>query len=150
MKVQKYLLMPVALLIAGMSLVGCSNSGDPSTLNVVCLNLGYGREWIDEAVKIWEDENPGYKVKLEASPDARSIITSDIAKRNNPDDVYISNGTDWRKYAGQNKLLALDDFLNDKVDGMTVLDKINPEYLESIYFKDPSNIILKSISFLNK
>ena len=141
MKVQKYLLMPVALLIAGMSLVGCSNSGDPSTLNVVCLNLGYGREWIDEAVKIWEDENPGYKVKLEASPDARSIITSDIAKRNNPDDVYISNGTDWRKYAGQNKLLALDDFLNDKVDGMTVLDKINPEYLESIYFKDQNDEI---------
>ena len=106
MKVQKYLLMPVALLIAGMSLVGCSNSGDPSTLNVVCLNLGYGREWIDEAVKIWEDENPGYKVNLNASPDARSLVTSDMAKSNNIDDVYISNGTDWRRYAGQGKLLA--------------------------------------------
>ena len=137
MKVQKNLLMPIALVMATMSVIGCnSNKNDASVLNVVALNLGYGREWIDDAVKIWEEENPGYKVKLEASPDARSIITSDLAKRNNTDDVYISNGTDWRRYAGQNKLLALDDFLQETVDGMKVVDKINPEYANSIYFKD--------------
>ena len=81
MKLQKSILLPVALLMAAMSLVGCNkNKNDASVLNVVCLNLGYGREWIDEAVKIWEGENPGFKVKLEASGDARSIITSDLSK----------------------------------------------------------------------
>ena len=137
MRVRKHFLASVAVVLACTALVGCnSNKNSATTLNVICLNLGYGSEWIEEAVKIWEEENPDYKVNLNASADARSLITSDMAKSNNIDDVYISNGTDWRKYAGQNKLLAIDDLLQETVDGMKVIDKINPEYKESIYFKN--------------
>ena len=137
MRMGKHFLTPIAVVLACMSMAGCnSNKNSATTLNVVCLNLGYGSEWIEDAVKIWEDENPGYRVNLNASPDARSLVTSDMAKSNNIDDVYISNGTDWRRYAGQSKLLALDDLLEEKVDGMTVLEKVNPEYRNSIYFKN--------------
>lgn len=137
MKMGRHYLTPVAVLLACMTLAGCGgNKNSTTTLNVVCLNLGYGSEWIEDAAKILEDENPGYKVNLNASPDARSLITSDMAKSNNIDDVYISNGTDWRRYAGQGKLLAIDDLLDETVDGMKVLDKVNPEYRSSIYFKN--------------
>ena len=135
MKMGKHFLAPIAITLIALSTVGCGKKNDAKTLNIVCLNLGYGSEWIQEAVKIWKEENPDYKVNLNASPDARSIITSDMAKSNNIDDLYISNGTDWRRYAAQNKLLAIDDILEEKVDGMKVLDKINDEYHESIYFK---------------
>ena len=141
MKIRNHILTSLAALLACASVTGCSLFGkktDKNALNVICLNLGYGKEWIEEAVKVWEAENPDYKVNLNASPDARSLITSDFAKSNNEDDVYISNGTDWRSYAGQGKLLELDSFLEETVDGMKVLDKINPEYHESIYFERPN------------
>ena len=137
MKIGKHFLAPLTLVLACMAMTGCnSNKNSATTLNVVCLNLGYGSEWIEDAVKIWEKANPDYKVNLNASPDARSLVTSDMAKSNNIDDLYISNGTDWRRYAGQGKLLAIDDLLEETVDGMTVLEKINPEYRQSIYFKN--------------
>ena len=137
MRRTKTLLMPIALIAACTALVGCNKTkNDANTLNIVCLNSGYGREWIDEAVEIWKSENPGYSVNLNATPDARSIITSDLAKRNNVDDVYISVGTDWKSYAAQGKLLAIDDLLEQEVDGMKIKNKVNDEYKDSIYFKD--------------
>lgn len=136
MKKGKRFLTPAILAVIALGVLGCGGKkNSATTLNVVCLNLGYGAEWIKDAVSYWEEENPGYKVNLNASADARSIVTSDMAKSNNIDDVYISNGTDWRRYAAQNKLLAIDDLLEETVDGMKVLDKINEEYHESIYFK---------------
>ena len=136
MKTTKFLFLPVILLSLGAA-VGCSSgSSNTTTIKVVCLNRGFGREWIDDAVKIWEEQNPGYKVDLNASSDASNIINGDLAKRNNNDDVYITNDAKWKSYAGQKKLLAMDDILEEEVDGMKIKDKINDEYKGSIYFKD--------------
>lgn len=120
------------------SLAGCGGKAadDTTTLNVVCLNEGYGREWIDDAVSIWESNNPGYKVNLNASSDAGSIIDGDIYKSGNTDDVYISVGSKWKRYAGGKRLLALDDLIEEEVDGVKIKDKINTEYKNSIYFED--------------
>ena len=58
MRRTKTLLMPIALIAACTALVGCNKTkNDANTLNIVCLNSGYGREWIDEAVEIWKSEN---------------------------------------------------------------------------------------------
>lgn len=136
MKIQKYLTLAAGFL-AMTAMAGCSGSGNSANvLNVVCLNSGFGREWIDDAVEIWEAANPGYKVDLNASKDASSIINGNLAKRNNKDDVYISIDINWKRYAGQGKLLALDDLLEEEVDGVKFKDKINDEYKNSIYFKD--------------
>lgn len=136
MKKVKILCLPVVLLSLG-AIAGCSNSSSSTeTLKVVCLNRGFGREWIDDAVAIWEQQNPGYKIDLNASQDASSIINGNLAKRNNDDDVYITNDATWKRYAGQGKLLAIDDILEQQVDGMKLIDKINDEYRNSIYFKD--------------
>ena len=135
MKGKKCLFLAAAILSIG-ALAGCSNTNDATTLNVVCFNGGFGREWIDDAVKIWEEQNPGYKIDLNATKDATSIISGNIAKKNNKDDVYIAVDTNWKRYAGQGKLLPLDDLLEEEVDGLKVKDKINDEYKNSIYFKD--------------
>ena len=108
MKGKKCLFLATAILSIG-ALAGCDNTNDATTLNVVCFNGGFGREWIDDAVKIWEEQNPGYKIDLNATKDATSIISGNIAKKNNKDDVYIAVDTNWKRYAGQGKLLPLDD-----------------------------------------
>ena len=123
MKGKKCLFLAAAILSMG-ALAGCGNTNDSTTLNVVCFNGGFGREWIDDAVKIWEEQNPGYKIDLNATKDATSIISGNIAKKNNKDDVYIAVDTNWKRYAGQGKLLALDDLLEEEVENIEKPTKI--------------------------
>lgn len=120
------------------ALASCTPSSDPNTLNIVCLNKGYGRAWIDEIVAKWEEENPDYKINLTAESDAPSIIDSHLASKNNTDDLYISVGSKWRTYAASGKLLALDDLLEETVDGKKVKDKVSSEYRSSIYYGEHS------------
>ena len=130
-----FLFLSVAALGMG-GLTGCGNKlvNDAHTLNIICLNLGYGREWIDDLVAVWEAENPEYKVHLEAEATANQIIQKHLYSKENIDDLYIGNSKSWKTYALRDKLLELDDFLNDTVDGMKVVDKINDEYDKSIYY----------------
>ena len=115
---------------------GCSKkANDKNTLNIVCLNLGYGRQWIDDLVKVWEEDNPGYKVNLTADANANAIIQKHLYSKDNIDDLYIGNSKSWKTYAVKGKLLALDDLLEEKVDGVKVVDKINEEYKKSIYYE---------------
>ena len=124
-------------LLGLVAMAGCGggeNNNKTDVLNIVCLNKGYGRAWIDDLVKVWESENPGYTVNLQALASADELIKKDIYKRDNPDDLYIGNSKDWKTYASQDKFLALDDFLDEKVDGMTIKEKIKEEYGKSIYY----------------
>ena len=132
---KSFLFLSVAALGLG-GLTACGNKvvNDANTLNIICLNLGYGREWIDELVTVWEAENPEYKIHLEASSSANDLINKHLYSKDNVDDLYIGNSKNWKSYALKGKLLELDDFLNETVDGMTVKNKINDEYGKSIYY----------------
>ena len=131
----KSLILFSASLLGITAMTGCSGKkNDENTLNIVCLNLGYGRDWIDELVKVWLEQNPGKKVNLDASADATGVIQKHLYDKNNIDDLYIGNTASWKTYALRGKLLELDDFLNEEVDGMKVVDKINDEYKKSIYY----------------
>ncbi|MGI6714447.1 MAG: extracellular solute-binding protein [Bacilli bacterium] len=132
-----FLMLGAVSLLSASVLSSCHKVvNDEHTLNVVCLNAGYGREWIDAAVAIWERDNPDYRVNLNATADAKTVIQSNIFKAGNIDDVYISVGADWKKYAGGDRLLALDDLLQETVDGVKVIDKINDEYQGSIHYQN--------------
>ncbi len=122
--------------IVGVSCItGCSKKqNNKNVLNIVCLNLGYGREWIDELVEVWEEQNPDYKVNLTATASANALIQKNLYSKDNIDDLYIGNNKAWKKYASEGKLLALDDLLEEKVDGIKIVDKINDEYEKSIYY----------------
>ena len=135
----------LSLLFAGLacfslvSLASCTTTqNDETTLNIVCLNKGYGRAWIDEIAAKWVEQNPGYKINLTAESDAPNIIDAHLSSRNNIDDLYISVGTSWRTYAASGKLLALDNLLEETIDGVKVKDKVSSEYSNSIYYNDHS------------
>ena len=115
---------------------GCSPStqNDKNVLNIVFLNLGYGRDWIDELAKIWEAKNPGYTIHLEAESSAVALTQKHLYSKDNIDDLYIDNSRSWKTYALKDKFLALDDFLEDTVDGMKIKEKVNDEYHKSLSF----------------
>ena len=113
--------------LAALSACSGGKENDDHTLNIVCLNQGYGREWIDELVKIWEQEHEGYKVHLEAESDASAIIRKNILSKNNVDDLYISNSKEWKTYALKGKLLELAVKGRDCISGgMYCREPINP------------------------
>ena len=132
---KSFLFLSIAALGVG-ALTSCGNTvvNDAKTLNIICLNLGYGREWIDELVSVWEKENPDYKIHLDATSSANDLINKHLYSKDNIDDLYIGNSKSWKSYALKGKLLELDSFLDETVDGMKVIDKINDEYDKSIYY----------------
>ena len=134
---KSFLLMAAIAMTSG-ALTACKKSvkNDVNTLNIVCLNLGYGREWIDDLIQVWESQNPGYKVNLTAEADANSLIQKHLYSKGNVDDLYIANSRGWKKYATTDLLLPLDDLLEEEVDGVKVVDKINDEYKKSIYYNN--------------
>lgn len=119
-----------------LTFAACSDKNDETVLNIVCLNKGYGRAWIDELVKKFEADHPGYTVNLEATSSARTLITSHIYAKDNVDDLYISVGADWMTYAAQGKFATLDDIMDDTVDGVKLKDKVADEYQNSILYPD--------------
>ncbi len=121
--------------VFALPLTACGGS-DPNTLNIVCLDAGYGTEWIYDLEDKFEKDNPEYKVEIEALYEAGQLITANINSKRNDDDLYISVGTDWKTYAAKGQLANLDSLLNETVDGVTIKDKIKSEYSESVLYPD--------------
>lgn len=128
----------VSALSASVALTGCGGvKNDPTVLNIVALNAGYGKQWLETLAEKFEAEHEGYTVNLDnAIYEAGSLINSHINSRNNIDDLYICVGNDWKTYAAAGKLAKLDDFLDEAVDGTTVKNKIADEFANSVYYPD--------------
>ena len=128
-------------------LCGCSSKkDDPNTLNLVVYDGGYGSQWIYDLVDIFESENEGYKVNATVSKNAATIITTNMSKNNNTDDLYISVNIDWDMYAPQGKLASLDDLYESQVDGIIFKNKVTDCYTNAVksvckgeehYFRTP-------------
>lgn len=131
----------VLTVLALVTLVACNKKNDPTALNIVCLNKGYGKEWIEEIVAKWESEHEGYTVKLTAAASAGELINRNINSKNNIDDLYISVGTNWFTYARKGLFASLDDIMNDKVDGVALRDKVSSEYRNSILYPDKTGAL---------
>ncbi len=141
----KLLAAAVAVTAVAMPLTACGGTeNDPNTLNIICLDKGYGTEWINTIADKYK-EISGKKVKLTASADAASTVSSHMASSNNIDDLYINVGSNWKSYAARGKFAALDDIMDEPVtepDGSasastaTVRERVLGDYAESLDFPD--------------
>lgn len=135
MKLKK--LVPAAmltfLLASGLTACG-NNNNDENTLNIVCIDAGYGEEWINEIANKFQQSHEGVKVNVTAIYESESLISQHLSSKNNNDDLYISVGSNWKYNAASGMFAELDDLLEDTVDGVKVKDKVSDEYKNSIYF----------------
>ena len=129
-----YLSLPFVLLST--ALASCGQKQDDLTqLNVVVYSAGWGDEWIKDVVTKWEEKNPGYKVDLTAKYEVNNLISKRLASSKNTDDLYVSTSSSWKTYAATNKFMALDDLMEEEVDGVKFIDKVSSEYRSDLYFK---------------
>lgn len=135
MKLKKLLPAMVITSILAFSATGCDNNQtDANTLNIVCIKASYGEEWIHKIAEKFQETHEGVKVNITAIYESESLISKNLASKNNTDDLYISVGSNWKYNAASGQFLELDDLLNETVDGVTVKDKVADEYKDSIYF----------------
>lgn len=135
MKITKKIPLFLASLLLIGGLTSCGGGGnDQNVLNIVCINAGYGRVWIDKIAEQFTADHPEITVKIRADRNSESIIQQDLNKSKNPDDLYISVGAVWKSYAAQGYFADLSDLIEEEVDGVKVKDKIADEYAESIYY----------------
>ena len=128
----------IALLLCLCSLftvfAGCNNGGnDSKTLNVVCLNKGYGETWINTIAREFETLHEGITVSVDCEASADQIIEKNLASSDNTDDLYICIGGEWKMNAVLGKFAQLDDIMDDLIDGVPLKNKVADEYENSVY-----------------
>ncbi len=126
----------LAATCAAMPLAACGGTeNDPDTLNIICLDKGYGTEWLQEIADKYQEQS-GKKVNITASANAAGTIKTHLASSKNTDDLYISVGNDWKAFSAQGKFCNLDDLMEEEIDGKKFKDRIMVDYAESVYFPD--------------
>ncbi len=129
----------LAVILAGtciLPLAACNETeNDPNTLNIICVDKGYGTTWIQKVAEKYTQDT-GVKVNITANANATSLISSHLASKNNVDDLYINVDAGWKGYASTGKFANLDALLEETVDGEKVKDLILSDYANSIYYPD--------------
>lgn len=135
------LLLLTSLASLSLPLFSCgeSNDNDPKTLNVVLYNAGWGDEWLNDVKAKWESKNEGYSVNITSKYEVNTLISRRLSSKNNTDDLYISTDSIWKNYAAQGKFAALDDLMDEEVDGTKFIDKVSSEYRKDLYFTTANN-----------
>jgi len=137
-KIKKTLLCTIACLLTVGVATGCNKEADDNKLRIVVLDAGYGTTWIKELEKKFEAKYTDIDVDITAQYKAGDIIDKNLSSKKNVDDLYIAVGTEWKSYAAQGKFADLSGFLDEKVDGVTVKEKVADEYKNSLYFTKSS------------
>lgn len=155
MKAKKLITAMSSIFMAGLALTtaGCggggSTAGDINTLEIFCVDAGYGVEWVDDMVALfkqqaWVQEKYPELVVTVSSNDDQTFAQSRLdagAKANSLDLLF---GMNMWGYAGEgsNALDLTEVVYNQKVPGEDVLykDKLDASYLASnTYVKTGSN-----------
>lgn len=138
-----FLMIMMALFIIVVSACGSSIPDDENTLEIYAIESGYGVEWLKEAIKLFEEENPDIDVHLwtdigieratlllQAGP---GNTTADLMFTNEDFFSLIESGSN--ALSGYDYILAdLTDMFNANVPGENILykDKMNENIYEQL------------------
>ena len=114
----------LACLLCGL-MAGCKakkSANSATDVEIIYWETGYGRTWLDNVIKAFNDSQDQYHATLVSSAENR---LGEIERGDATGDVYIGSGNTLNSYAVE-YLHPLDDVLNSKVDGengLTIKEK---------------------------
>ena len=131
---KKHLALMIATLLASSSMVGCGGigsgaGGTEGDLSVMVYAAGYGMEWVDEAIRIYNEDHPDVTVSAEGDPLAFDSIKTQLENENCPYDVILVSSAYYDQFVANGLLLSLDSVYASTIPGTekTVADVVNKQ-----------------------
>lgn len=121
-----------ALLGLGAMLTGCGGNrgGDPNLITIGFAEAGYGREWLESAIKDFKDIHPEVRFELEGDPLITHNIQNRLETNTEVRDIFFGMRFETHKWAARGWLEPLDDLYETEVEnGLTVEDKLE-DYMD--------------------
>ncbi|MEW9032090.1 MAG: extracellular solute-binding protein [Planifilum fimeticola] len=115
----------LSLLLVLSLLAGCSSKGDDGKVELELLtNKSESIQTYKHLIKEFEKENPGIRIKLNAPPDAETVLKARLTKNDMPDILSIGGNATYGELA---RAGVLKDFSESDL-----LKKIHPAYIDMI------------------
>lgn len=116
-------------------------TGNETIINVSVYAAGYGKGWIDEACRIYEEKHPEYRFKIRANSRMFDTIKTELnANTCNADIVLVAN-YDYLDFATTGKLEELSSVYNSTVadSNAKVIDVTSAEQYQILLTGENSN-----------
>ncbi|WP_347551157.1 extracellular solute-binding protein [Pseudalkalibacillus hwajinpoensis] len=113
----------VSMALGAALLTGCSSGGKDDALEVFS-NKSENTETYKALIKKFEEENPDIDIKLNAPPEAETVLKSRLTKNDLPDVMAIGGNATYGELARAGVLMDLSD--------SEMINKIQPAYLDMI------------------
>lgn len=108
------------------SLSSCGNAFGENTIWIAFAETGYGRAFLEEWIKEFQEANPDkdYEFYLEGDPQMTAEIYTRLSTHNEVPDLFFSLDTNWQQWAARGLLHNLDEVYGAAVDesGMKMVD----------------------------
>ena len=133
MKKQLACIISGLLLIAG---TGCGGGGFGGTeegdLSVMVYAAGYGMDWVEEAIRVYNEDHPEVKVVSDGDPLAFETIKTQLENGTCSYDVVLVSTSDYNSFVAGGYLEPLDDLYDSLIPGeeKTVRDVVAPQITE--------------------
>ena len=112
-----FLFLAVIMLLSFAGCGGTTKKGVEGTLAITVYSAGYGTEWIDEAVRLFKEDNPGVEVDLETSPLAFSSVQTMLENGNCTDDIILVGAANYRSFISRGYLEDLSGMYETVIPG---------------------------------
>lgn len=94
-----------------------SYTGDETEILVSVYAAGYGQGWIDEACRIYEAKNPGYRFKIRANSRMFDTVKTELTSDTCASDIVLVAGYDYLNLATTGKLTEISSVYDEKISG---------------------------------
>lgn len=92
-------------------------TGTETEINVSVYAAGYGKGWIEEACRIYEEAHPEYRFRIRANSQMFGTVKTELESNTCKADIVLVAGYDYLNLATTGKLLELTDVYDAKVPG---------------------------------
>lgn len=129
----------VLSLFAAFTATGCKGTvgAEKGVLTISAMETGYGRQWLDDAAREFEETHDEVTVKIELDAALENKVPSALQSSRNLSDIYMCVSVPWREWVSKGYLADLTSVYDtevDKTDGGKIkvkdfmLDAINEKY----------------------
>lgn len=109
-------------------------TGEEIEINVAVYAAGYGKGWIDEACRLYEEEHPEYRFKIRANSRMFDTLKTELNTDVCPSDIVLVANYDYLNLATNGKLEELSSVYDSVIPGntKTVIDVTSTEQYQKI------------------